>query len=70
MELWTNDFWFVAGYIYIVGGALSMMLAYHFDSVVGGAEAVPWFIFWPIFDLIAVGILTVRVLRRMFKGAA
>ena len=36
---------------------ISILLATAFD--VEGAEA-PWFIFWPIFDLIAVGILAVR----------
>ena len=57
--------WYGLGALYVIGGIISILLATAFD--VEGAEAVPWFIFWPIFDLIAVGILAVRALRRMFS---
>ena len=58
--------WTALGCAYfIVGLVSSMELASKFN--VEGVEAVPWFIFWPIFDVIAVIVLTGRALRSMFK---
>ena len=30
-------------------------------------EMIPWFIFWPICDIAAIAILTVRALKKVFK---
>ena len=57
--------WTGLGCLYVVAGMASLTLARELN--VEGAEAVPWFIFWPIFYVISVIVLTGRALRSMFK---